>query len=128
VQTHRVGVCRGPYPPAFVRAWRAWDARNTSENDFIGGLPPHQLYAVFAMANCGRDLESYALAGWDQVRSMLLQVGALARARARARVCVCVCVCVCKGAPARGEGDTLRSGLLSAPPLASTPAPRHAIP
>jgi hypothetical protein len=74
VHTHRVGVCRGPYPPAFIKAWRAWDKTNTSENDFIGGLPPDQLYAVFAMANCGRDLEGYQLAGYDQARSMLLQV------------------------------------------------------
>lgn len=45
-----------------------------SENDFIGGLPDSQLYAVFAMANCGRDLESYQLTGYEQVRSMMLQV------------------------------------------------------
>jgi hypothetical protein len=75
VQTHRVGVCRGPYPAAFVKAWKAWDKRRKSENDFIGGLPDEQLYAVFAMANCGRDLESYQLQGYEQVRSMMLQVG-----------------------------------------------------
>lgn len=75
VQTHRVGVCRGPYPAAFVKAWKAWDKRHKSENDFIGGLPDEQLYAVFAMANCGRDLESYQLQGYEQVRSLMLQVG-----------------------------------------------------
>jgi serine/threonine-protein kinase haspin len=70
-----VGVCRGPYPAALVKAWEAWDKRHKSENDFIGGLPDEQLYAVFAMANCGRDLESYQLQGYEQVRSMMLQVG-----------------------------------------------------
>jgi hypothetical protein len=27
VETYRVGVCRGPVPPALLRAWDAWDAR-----------------------------------------------------------------------------------------------------
>jgi hypothetical protein len=67
-------VCRGPYPAAFVKAWKAWDKRHKSENDAIGDLPDGQLYAVFAMANCGRDLESYQLQGYEQVRSLLLQV------------------------------------------------------
>jgi len=74
VQTHRVGVCRGPYPVAFFKAWKAWDKRHKSENDAIAGLPDEQLYAVFAMANCGRDLESYKLQGYEQVRSLMLQV------------------------------------------------------
>jgi len=37
VMTHRVGVCKGPYPQSFVRAWKAWDKRNKSENDPIDG-------------------------------------------------------------------------------------------
>jgi serine/threonine-protein kinase haspin len=82
VQTHRVGVCRGPYPAAFVKAWKAWDKRHKSENDAIGNLPDQQLYAVFAMANCGRDLESYQLQGYEQVRSLLLQVSLYAQALA----------------------------------------------
>ena len=74
VQTHRVGVCQGPYPAVFIKAWKAWDKRHKSENDPMSGLPDQQLYAVFAMANCGRDLESYCLQGYEQVRSMMLQV------------------------------------------------------
>lgn len=74
VKTHKVGVCRGPYPQSFVKAWKAWDKRNKSENDPIAKHPKEQLYAVFAMADCGRDLEGYQLRGFDQARSMMLQV------------------------------------------------------
>lgn len=74
VKTHKVGVCRGPYPQPFVKAWKAWDKRNKSENDPIAKHPKDQLYAVFAMADCGRDLEGYQLRGFDQARSMMLQV------------------------------------------------------
>lgn len=74
VKTHKVGVCRGPYPQLFIKAWRAWDKRNTSENDPVADHPKDQLYAVFAMADCGRDLEGYQLRGFDQARSMMLQV------------------------------------------------------
>jgi hypothetical protein len=60
---------------SFIKAWRAWDKKNTSENDPIEGFPAGQLYAVFAMANCGRDLEGYGLQGYDEARAMMLQVG-----------------------------------------------------
>jgi hypothetical protein len=87
VQTHRVGVCRGPYSAPFIKAWKAWDKRNKSENDAIGGLPDDQLYAVFAMANCGRDLEGYQLQGYEQVRSLMLQV------RTCCSLALMVCLC-----------------------------------
>jgi hypothetical protein len=60
---------------SFIKAWRAWDKKNTSENDPIEGFPPGQLYAVFAMGNCGQDLEGYCLQGYDEARAMMLQVG-----------------------------------------------------
>eukprot|EP00775_Hariotina_reticulata_P005959 gene5959-6198_t len=74
VTTHRVGVCKGPYPQSFIRAWKAWDKRNKSENDPVDGLPKDQLFACFVMSNCGWDLESYQLRDFDQARSMMLQV------------------------------------------------------
>ncbi|WIA16133.1 hypothetical protein OEZ85_012851 [Tetradesmus obliquus] len=74
VKTHRVGVCRGPYPQSLIKAWRAWHKKNKSENDPIEGFPRDQLYAVFAMANCGKDLEGYCLQGYDEARAMMLQV------------------------------------------------------
>jgi hypothetical protein len=46
VHTHRVGVCRGPYSPALVRAWQAYDKRKGSENDPVDLLPADQLYMV----------------------------------------------------------------------------------
>lgn len=74
VKTHKVGVCRGPFPQPFIKAWKAWDKRNKSENDPIADHPKDQLYAIFAMADCGKDLEGYQLRGFDQARSMMLQV------------------------------------------------------
>jgi hypothetical protein len=76
VHTHKVGVCRGAYSPALVRAWRAWDTRHVSENDPVDILPRDQLYMVIAMEDCGRDLEGAAVQGFRQARSVLLQVGA----------------------------------------------------
>lgn len=75
VKTYKVGVCRGPYPQPFIKAWKAWDKRNKSENDPINQHPQKQLYAVFAMADCGKDLESYQLRDFNQARSMMFQVG-----------------------------------------------------
>lgn len=46
----------------------------SSENDPLSGLPASQLYFMFAMADGGRDLEAYQVAGYDQARSALLQV------------------------------------------------------
>lgn len=45
-----------------------------SENDPVNGLSPKQLFTVYAMCDCGRDLEAYQLAGYVQARSLLLQV------------------------------------------------------
>ena len=61
-------------PQSFIKAWRACDKKNKSENDPIEGFPRDQLYAVFAMANCGKDLEGYCLQGFDEARAMMLQV------------------------------------------------------
>eukprot|EP00878_Enallax_costatus_P019195 GHUV01020245.1.p1 GENE.GHUV01020245.1~~GHUV01020245.1.p1 ORF type:complete len:147 (-),score=30.85 GHUV01020245.1:1525-1965(-) len=74
VKTHKVGVCRGPYPQPFIKACDAWAKRHTSENDPISEHPRDQLYAVFAMSDCGRDLEGFKLRDFDQARSMMLQV------------------------------------------------------
>jgi hypothetical protein len=99
VHTHKVGICRGPYSPALVRAWRSWDARHTSENDPVDILPRDQLYMVIAMEDCGRDLEGAQVQGFRQGRSLLLQVGRQALGRA---ACVhaggcCVSLCAWPG-------------------------------
>jgi hypothetical protein len=62
---------------SFIKAWRAWDKKHSSENNPIEGFPKHQLYAVFAMANCGRDLEGYSLQGFDEAHAMMPQVSLL---------------------------------------------------
>ena len=57
IDTKRVAVCRGPYAPELLEQWRAYDARETSENENPGAFPADQLYAVFAFADGGADLE-----------------------------------------------------------------------
>jgi hypothetical protein len=49
-------------------------ALRRSENDPVDGLSPKQLFTVYAMCDCGRDLEAYQLASYEQARSLLLQV------------------------------------------------------
>ncbi|KAG2436314.1 hypothetical protein HXX76_006625 [Chlamydomonas incerta] len=75
VRTHAVAVCRGPYSHELVKAWDKWDAKHGSENEPVSQLPPDQLYWCIAMEDSGTDLEKYdKLEGWDQLRSVLLQV------------------------------------------------------
>ncbi|KIY92326.1 hypothetical protein MNEG_15636 [Monoraphidium neglectum] len=74
VRTCRVGVCRGKYPKALVKAWKAWDKAHTSENDALEGLPAGQLFCVLAMEEAGRDLEAYRISSFHQARSVLLQI------------------------------------------------------
>ena len=57
IDTKRVAVCRGPYAPELLEQWRAYDARETSENENPGEFPAEQLYAIFAFADGGTDLE-----------------------------------------------------------------------
>lgn len=90
VHTHKVGICRGPYSPALVRAWRSWDARHTSENDPVDILPREQLYMVIAMEDCGRDLEGAQVQGFRQGRSLLLQVGRRGQRGQRGGLLVCM--------------------------------------
>lgn len=87
---------------SFIKAWKAWDKKNKSENDPIAGLPHHQLYAVFAMANCGKDLEVYQLQGFDQARSMMLQVGAGRGRQLQLQLPWHLCIVTCVAALSRG--------------------------
>ncbi|GFR46069.1 hypothetical protein Agub_g7498 [Astrephomene gubernaculifera] len=83
VRTWAMAVCRGPYSKQLVQAWKSWDATHGSENDCVSRLPPQQLYWVIAMEDSGTDLEEYPLTSWEQLRSVMLQVGlALAVAEA----------------------------------------------
>lgn len=73
VETMGVGVCRGSYSKTLSKAWRRWDKVHGSENDPVDGLPKDQHYFVLVMSDCGQDLEKYAVDGYDQARSLLLQ-------------------------------------------------------
>ena len=49
--------------------------------------PPQQLFALFTTADGGVDLEHFAMAGFDEARSILLQVLAPAQTNAAERPC-----------------------------------------
>lgn len=69
-------MCTGPYAPALIRAWKAWDRTHGSENDPVEGLSePGQLFLVLAMEDCGKDLERARVDGFQQACSLLCQVG-----------------------------------------------------
>lgn len=94
VRTHWTAVCRGPFAPMLVDAWRRHAdsaAPGEAENDAPSSLPDQQLYVVFAMDAAGRDLEGSVLRGYDQVRSVLAQVRTVYLPvyvlRAKERVC-----------------------------------------
>ena len=44
VAMHGVGVCAGPYSPALVTAWKAWDVTHSSENGSVADLPHDQVH------------------------------------------------------------------------------------
>jgi serine/threonine-protein kinase haspin len=74
VRTHGVGICRGRYAAALRREWHAWDARNGSENDPVDAFRDDQLFVVFVVENGGADLERFEVHGFEEARSILLQV------------------------------------------------------
>lgn len=77
MRTFGVGVCRGRYAKPLVREWRAWDAKHGSENDPVADFGAGQMYVVFVVANGGSDLEHFEVHGFEEARSILLQVSAL---------------------------------------------------
>lgn len=77
VRTYGVGVCRGAYSGALAAEWAAWDAKHGSENDPVDAFGPEQLHVVFVVANGGADLERFEVHGFDEARSILLQVRGL---------------------------------------------------
>lgn len=74
IDTKRVAVCRGPYVPELLEQWRAYDALQTSENENPALFPADQLYAVFAFADGGVDLEHAEISTYAEAKSVLLQV------------------------------------------------------
>ena len=74
IDTKRVAVCRGPYAPELLEQWRAYDTRETSENENPGEFPAEQLYAIFAFADGGTDLEHADVGTYAEAKSVLLQV------------------------------------------------------
>ncbi|RVW77373.1 Serine/threonine-protein kinase haspin-like [Vitis vinifera] len=67
-------VCQGPYDAALIRAWEDWDEQHGSENDHPREFPEKQCYVVFVLEHGGKDLESFVLLNFDEVRSLLVQV------------------------------------------------------
>ena len=64
-----------------------------SENDPVDGLSPKQLFTVYAMCDCGRDLEAYQLASYGQARSLLLQVWSIGTAGKYVQFMLCDLAC-----------------------------------
>lgn len=60
-----------------MREWRSWDAKHGSENDPVADFGAGQMYVVFVVANGGSDLEHFEVHGFEEARSILLQVSAL---------------------------------------------------
>lgn len=74
IDTKNVFVCRGPYAPALLQEWRQYDQQKTSENENPELFPDDQLYAVFAAADGGVDLECAEIKSHAEAKSILLQV------------------------------------------------------
>ena len=106
VETFAIGICRGEYAPQLVKEWHRWDKYFTSENDdvdmfdsqqlfmviilfcsicftwqcadgFVTGTPFLPLLQVFVVADGGLDLEHFELQSYNELKSILLQVGLL---------------------------------------------------
>ncbi len=76
-------MCRGPYAPHLIRAWKRYDDTRGSENDPVNMLTDknmsetdmaRQFFLIIAMSDCGVDLERGAIKTYDQVRSIIAQV------------------------------------------------------
>lgn len=76
IETKDVRVCQGAYDASLIKAWEDWDAKHGSENDNPKDFPEKQCYVMFVLADGGRDLESFVLQNYDEVRSLLVQVTA----------------------------------------------------
>ena len=74
INTAAVTVCRGPYAPPLLNAWKKYDKERESENENPEGFPEDQLYIVFACADGGVDLEHIQLNNAAEATAMLLQV------------------------------------------------------
>jgi serine/threonine-protein kinase haspin len=74
INTAAVTVCRGPYAPPLLNAWKKYDKERESENENPEGFPADQLYIVFACADGGADLEHIQLNNAAEATAMLLQV------------------------------------------------------
>nr|CAN65736.1 hypothetical protein VITISV_037752 [Vitis vinifera] len=74
IETLDLRVCQGPYDAALIRAWEDWDEQHGSENDHPREFPEKQCYVVFVLEHGGKDLESFVLLNFDEVRSLLVQV------------------------------------------------------
>ena len=74
INTAAVTVCRGPYAPPLLNAWKKYEKERESENENPEGFPEDQLYIVFACADGGVDLEHIQLNNAAEATAMLLQV------------------------------------------------------
>ncbi|GMH13119.1 hypothetical protein Nepgr_014960 [Nepenthes gracilis] len=74
IESKDLKVCQGPYDPALLKAWEAWDLKHGSENDHPKQFPEKQCYVVFVLEHGGTDLESFVLLDFNEARSLLAQV------------------------------------------------------
>ncbi|KVH92252.1 Protein kinase, catalytic domain-containing protein [Cynara cardunculus var. scolymus] len=74
IETLRLRVCTGAYDDAMIRAWEQWDKKHFSENDHPREFTEKQCFVVFVQEHGGQDLESFVLLGFNEVRSLLVQV------------------------------------------------------
>ena len=68
-------ICRGPYSPALVQEWYAWDEAHGSENQPVDDFDDAgQLFALIVTADGGHDLDHFAVQEFQEARSILFQV------------------------------------------------------
>ena len=62
--------------PCDDREWHRWDKAHGSENDPVDIFGREQLFVVFVVADGGSDLEHFEFRSFEELRSVLTQVGA----------------------------------------------------
>ena len=68
-------ICQGPYSPALVDEWHAWDEAHGSENQPVDDYDDEgQLFALLITADGGHDLSHFVVQEHQEARSILFQV------------------------------------------------------
>lgn len=78
VKVKRVKCVKGKYPQYLIDAWElhrdSVESRENAVNDHPDAFDRDQLYVVFELCICGRDLEAYVFKNAEQTDSVFSQV------------------------------------------------------